>query len=181
MPTYYDKILITKSPLVAQEAVAPVQTIQAGAVVVFMGTVREMTNGRRTVRLEYEAYESMAREQIHKLIIECRKHWPVLRASVHHRIGALELGDTAVIVAVSTPHRRDAFEAAQFLMDQLKIVVPIWKKEEWDDGSKSWIHPGLPESNDNQISSVTDTQIIDLTATVQAYANSPTLTNGTAQ
>ena len=116
--------------------------MQAGAVVLFLGTVREMTAGRQTVALDYEAFPEMAEAQMRRLIDEARTRWPVLEAGIVHRLGHLELGDVSVAVAVSTPHRHQAFEAGKFLIDQLKEVVPIWKKENWSDGTTEWVHPG---------------------------------------
>ncbi|MBL8850329.1 MAG: molybdenum cofactor biosynthesis protein MoaE [Planctomycetaceae bacterium] len=116
----------------------------AGAVVLFLGTVREMTDGRRTVALDYEAYPDMARDRMQALADDACVRWPVVAAAIVHRLGRMELGDISVAVAVSCPHRKDAFEAGRFLIDQLKAEVPIWKQENWADGSKEWVHPGAP-------------------------------------
>ncbi|MDE2507077.1 MAG: molybdenum cofactor biosynthesis protein MoaE [Planctomycetota bacterium] len=136
-------IEITSEPLDFAALAASVRTNQAGAVCVFMGTVREMTAGRRTVHLEYEAHVEMARKQMADLETEARARWPILEAALAHRVGTLELGAISVVVAVSCPHRADAFEACRWLIDELKRVVPIWKKEVWADGEQAWIHPGL--------------------------------------
>ena len=119
-----------------------VRSTQSGAVVLFMGTVREMTGGRQTVALDYEAYPQMAEAKLAELEAEARRRWPIQEVGIVHRLGHLELGDVSVAVAVSCPHRGQAFEAAKFLIDQLKIVVPIWKKENWSDGATEWVHPG---------------------------------------
>lgn len=119
-----------------------VRSDQAGAVVTFLGTVREMTEGRQTVSLEYEAYPRMAEAKLAELEAEAREKWPVIELAMVHRLGHLELGDVSVVVAVSTPHRAQAFEAARFLIDRLKEIVPIWKKEHWADGTTEWVHPG---------------------------------------
>lgn len=118
-----------------------VRSHQAGAVVLFLGTVREMTDGKQTASLDYEAYPEMAQRQLGTLLDEAHTRWPIIRAAVIHRLGHLELGDIAVGVAVSCPHRRAAFEAGQWVMDRIKEVVPIWKKENWADGSTEWVHP----------------------------------------
>ena len=123
---------------------AAVRSPQAGAVVVFLGTVREFTDGRQTVALDYDAYPEMARQQLAELVAEARARWPIVGCGIVHRLGRLELGDVSVAVAVSTPHRREAFEAGQFLIDELKVRVPIWKKENWADGQTEWVHPGGP-------------------------------------
>ena len=115
---------------------------QAGAVVLFLGTVREMTGDRRTTALDYEAYPEMARAKMQELSDQAAAKWPVIRTAIAHRFGHLELGDVSVAVAVSTPHRKDAFDAGRFLIDTLKEVVPIWKQENWADGSKEWVEPG---------------------------------------
>lgn len=121
-----------------------VATTRAGALVLFLGTVREFTDGRQTNSLDYEAYPEMARREIEKLIAETNAKWPVLRTAVVHRLGRLELGDVAVAVAVSSPHRQAAFAAAEHLMNRIKESVPIWKRERWSDGTTEWVHPGLP-------------------------------------
>jgi molybdopterin synthase catalytic subunit len=117
-----------------------VRSHAAGAVVLFLGTVREMTNGRQTVALDYEAFPEMARAKFEELLAEAREKWPIVKAAIVHRLGRLELGDVSVAVAVSTPHRQQAFEAGKFLIDRLKEVVPIWKKENWADGATEWVH-----------------------------------------
>ena len=140
-------ILLTTGPIDFAELTERVRSDQAGAVVLFLGTVREMTAGRKTVALDYEAFPAMAEAQMQRLIDEARSQWPVVEAGIVHRLGHLELGDVSVAVAVSTPHRQNAFEAGKFLIDQLKEVVPIWKKENWADGSTEWVHPGTPEGS----------------------------------
>ncbi|MFQ5732427.1 MAG: molybdenum cofactor biosynthesis protein MoaE [Planctomycetaceae bacterium] len=119
-----------------------VRSAQAGAVVLFLGTVREMTDGRQTVALDYNAYPEMANEKMAELEAEARERWPLIEAGIVHRLGHLELGDVSVAVAVSAPHRHQAFEAGRFLIDELKVRVPIWKQENWADGSTEWVHPG---------------------------------------
>jgi molybdopterin synthase catalytic subunit len=134
---------ITSEPIDVAAITARVRSNRAGAVCLFLGTVREMTAGRRTIRLEYEAYPAMASRRIAALLDEARARWPLVAAAVSHRVGLLDLGDVAVAVAVSSPHRAEAFEACRWLMDSIKHDVPIWKKEEWDDGREEWVHPGL--------------------------------------
>jgi molybdopterin synthase catalytic subunit len=114
---------------------------QAGAVILFLGTVREMTGDRRTLALDYEAYPDMAEKKMREIAGQAAARWPVIRAAVSHRLGHLDLGDVSVAVAVSCPHRHQAFEAGRFLIDTLKEVVPIWKQENWADGTKEWVHP----------------------------------------
>lgn len=134
-------ISITNDPIDYQELTESVRSTQSGAVVLFLGTVREMTDGRRTRSLEYEAYPQMAEAKLAELEAMARLKWPIDRVGIIHRVGCLELGEITVAIAVSCPHRKQAFEAGQFLIDELKVSVPIWKQETWHDGSTEWIHP----------------------------------------
>jgi molybdopterin synthase catalytic subunit len=114
----------------------------AGAVVLFLGTTRELTNGRQTVALDYEAYREMAERRLAELESEARRRWPVLECMVVHRLGRVPVAEASVAIVVSTPHRADAFAAGQWLIDALKKDVPIWKREAWADGTTEWVHPG---------------------------------------
>lgn len=134
---------ISESPLDHAALTERVRHANAGAVCTFLGTVREMTGDRRTVHLDYEAYPEMAAKKLADLEAEARRRWPVIEVALAHRVGKLELGDVSVVVAVSCPHRGDSFEACRWLIDTLKEVVPIWKRERWADGREEWIHPGL--------------------------------------
>ena len=107
----------------------------------FLGTVRELTGDKKTSSLEYEAYEEMAIIELRRLIEMAMQKWPIEKVSITHRVGHLELGEIAVGIAISTPHRKEGFDAAQYLMSQIKETVPIWKKENWADGSTDWVHP----------------------------------------
>ncbi len=135
-------ISLTETPIDYHALTESVRSPNSGAVVLFLGTVREMTGGRRTVALDYEGYPAMAEVKLAELEAAARSRWPVDRIGIVHRLGHLELGDISVAVAVSCPHRAQAFEAGKFLIDELKVSVPIWKKENWDDGSTEWVHPG---------------------------------------
>ncbi len=135
-------ILLTQDVIDYHRLTEDVRSNDAGAVVLFLGTVREMTHGRQTLALDYEAFPEMAVAKMNELEAEARQRWPVVNAGIIHRLGHLELGDISVAVAVSCPHRKDAFDAGRFLIDRLKEVVPIWKKENWSDGSTEWVHPG---------------------------------------
>jgi molybdopterin synthase catalytic subunit len=123
-----------------------IRSNRAGAVVLFLGTVREMTNGRQTTSLDYDAYPEMAEAKMTELINEAREKWPIEQIGIIHRLGYLQLGDISVAVALSCPHRHQAFEAGRFLIDELKVRVPIWKKEHWADGTTEWVHPGAESS-----------------------------------
>jgi molybdopterin synthase catalytic subunit len=120
-----------------------VSSPEAGAVVLFLGTTRQHTAGRETESLDYECYADMARAKLGELEVEARRRWPIVECAIVHRVGHLEIGEASVAVAVSTAHRQAAFEAGQWLIDTLKQVVPIWKQENWSDGTTQWVHPGL--------------------------------------
>jgi molybdopterin synthase catalytic subunit len=120
-----------------------VRSDQAGAVVTFLGTVRDMTDGKRTASMEYEAYPEMAERKMREIEAEARERWPIVDAALVHRVGHLELGEVSVAIAVSCPHRDQAFEACRYLIDRVKEMVPIWKRENWVTGDSDWIHPGL--------------------------------------
>jgi molybdopterin synthase catalytic subunit len=134
---------ITEGPIDFEAVTERVRSDLAGAVCLFLGTVREMTGDRRTSSLDYEAYPGMAQKKMEELEAEARRRWPVIEAAIVHRVGHLELGEISVAVAVSTPHRRHSFEACRWMIDTLKEVVPIWKKEVWADGTEEWVHPGM--------------------------------------
>ena len=135
-------IELTNSPIDTAALLEHVTSPQAGAVVLFLGTVREITAGRRTIALDYECYPDMARKKLAELEAQARSRWPIIECAIVHRLGHLELAEASVAVAVSTPHRQDAFAAGKWLIDTLKEVVPIWKKEHWDDGTTQWVQPG---------------------------------------
>ena len=120
-----------------------VRSNRAGAVCTFLGTTRELTEDRRTAHLDYECHPSMAAKKLAELEADARERWPLVEVAIAHRVGRVELGEISVVVAVSAGHRREAFEACQWLMDTIKAIVPIWKKETWADGSEDWVHPGL--------------------------------------
>jgi molybdopterin synthase catalytic subunit len=112
-----------------------------GAVVTFLGTVRDLTDGRTTTALDYEAYPEMALKKMAEIEQDTRSRWPVGDMMMVHRLGHLDVGEVSVAVAVSCPHRAQAFEACRYAIDRLKEIVPIWKKENWGDGTSEWIHP----------------------------------------
>jgi molybdopterin synthase catalytic subunit len=136
-------IEICSAPIDHAAVTEQVRSHQAGAVCTFLGTVREMTAERRTVSLDYEAYPEMALKKLAELEAEARSRWPIIELALIHRVGHLDLGEVSVVVAVSCPHRHQAFEACRWLIDTLKEVVPIWKRENWADGTEEWVHPGI--------------------------------------
>jgi molybdopterin synthase catalytic subunit len=140
---------LTYDPIEPDAVLREVSDRQAGAVVLFLGVTRELTGDRRTESLDYECYPAMARKKLADLEAEARRRWRIANCAIVHRLGRLEVGETSVAIAVSTPHRQEAFAAGQWLIDTVKQVVPIWKKENWADGSSQWIHPhtdGQPEA-----------------------------------
>jgi molybdopterin synthase catalytic subunit len=130
--------VITAAPLDPAPLVALVQTPADGAVVTFAGVARDNFGGRATARLSYEAYTEMAVPVLRQIASEAQARWEIGRVAVHHRIGVLEIGETAVLVVVAAPHRHAAFEAAEYIMDRIKEIAPIWKREHWADGTEEW-------------------------------------------
>ncbi|HBI46086.1 MAG TPA: molybdopterin converting factor [Planctomycetales bacterium] len=112
-----------------------------GGVVLFLGMVRSLTDGRVTAALEYEAYSAMAEKKLAEIEQEARRRWPIGEMALVHRLGRLGVGEVSVAAAVSCPHRAEAFEACRFAIDRLKELVPIWKQENWADGTSEWVHP----------------------------------------
>jgi molybdopterin synthase catalytic subunit len=131
-------IKITEKPIDIQKVIDTASSLGAGAVNVFVGTVRNNAHGKNVLWLEYEAYESMAVSEIRKIIEEASHRWPLLGWAVSHRIGTLKPGEVSVVVAVSSPHRKQAFEACEYIIDTLKEKAPIFKKEIFEDGEE-WV------------------------------------------
>jgi len=117
---------------------AAVRSSGAGAVVTFTGTVRDQSHGRTVRALVYEVYGAMAQRQMENLAQEARSRWPITDLAIVHRTGTLAVGDVSVVIAVGSPHRAEAFDACEWLIDELKRSVPIWKKEVYTDG-ESWV------------------------------------------
>jgi molybdopterin synthase catalytic subunit len=125
------------APLPVDTALTWAGQPDCGAVVLFSGTVRDHAEGRPGVTsLEYEAYEDEVESRLSAIAAEARRRWPALgRIALLHRVGALAVGETSVVVVVSSPHRPEAFDAARFCIDTLKETVPIWKRETWEGGT----------------------------------------------
>jgi molybdopterin synthase catalytic subunit len=134
-------IELTREPIDCNSLLAKATRSEAGAVLLFLGTTRELTDGRRTVALDYEAYDEMAEKKLAELEAAARRRWPLVECSIVHRLGKVPLAEASVAIVVSTPHRADAFAAGQWLIDTLKRDVPIWKQEHWADGKSEWVHP----------------------------------------
>jgi molybdopterin synthase catalytic subunit/molybdopterin converting factor small subunit len=129
---------LVESPIDVDRLLRRVRHPNAGAVVLFLGTVRDNAEGPHVRYLDYEAYDRLARAEMDRIAEEVTGRWPVLGVALEHRVGRLEVGEVSVAVAVSAPHRREAFEAGRFAIDTLKTRVPIWKKEVWEGGSR-WV------------------------------------------
>lgn len=139
-------IQLTHGPIDTNGLIQTVRSPAAGAVVLFLGTARETSGGRETTALEYECYPEMAQAKLAELERDAQARWPLVQCAVVHRLGRLAVGEIAVAIAVSSAHREPAFQAGQWLIDRIKDVVPLWKKEIWADGTSEWIHPGLDTS-----------------------------------
>jgi molybdopterin synthase catalytic subunit len=135
---------VTPDPLDPAALVAAVRRDDAGAIALFYGIVRNENLGRRVQYLEYDAYPEMAVKKMREVAAEVRARFPVAEVGVLHRTGRLEIGETSLLVAVSSAHRKEAFEACHYAVDRIKQVVPIWKKEVWEDGSE-WIEGHVPD------------------------------------
>ncbi len=136
-------IELTTEPIDYHRLTESVRDHAAGAVTLFLGTVREFTRGVQTSWLEYEAYPDMARASMAELEAEAAEKFTVTKIAISHRTGPMALGEISVAIAVSSPHRDQAFEAGRWLIDTLKERVPIWKKEHFADGREEWQHPGM--------------------------------------
>jgi MoaE-MoaD fusion protein len=144
-----DVIRLVREPIAPDALVRHVRAAEDGAVVTFDGCVRNHSHGRRTLYLDYEAYESMALEKIREIAQQIHEKFPIHRVAIVHRLGRLDIGETSVFIAVSSPHRPAAFDACRYAIDTLKRTVPIWKKEYFEDGAV-WadgeIPPAPPET-----------------------------------
>lgn len=138
-----DVILLVRERINTPELVAKLKAPEDGAVVVFDGFVRNSFKGQRTLYLEYESYEAMAYAKMREIGAEIHAKFPVHRLAIVHRLGRLEIGETSVVIVVTSPHRAAAFDACRYGIDTLKRVVPIWKKEYfaggaiWAEGEKA--------------------------------------------
>ena len=145
---------VVDRPLNIQDYIDQVLHAGAGAVTTFTGHVREWMNGVRTLYLAYEAYVPMAEQLLAQIGSEIEERWPGTKAAIGHRIGELHISDIAVVIAVSSPHRKAAYEANEYAIERIKEIVPIWKKEIWEDG-EAWIGDQTkkpePKSSSNHV------------------------------
>lgn len=141
LPGPNPRIIITDEPLDADRVTQMVMSTANGGVVTFQGITRDQTGGRTVVRLDYEAYPEMAHKMLQQIFDEVEERWGITDMALAHRIGRLELGEASLVVAVGAAHRAEAFAAAMYAVDRLKEIVPIWKKEFFEDGSV-WVGLG---------------------------------------
>jgi molybdopterin synthase catalytic subunit len=138
--TLQDSFKVSFAPLSLDEVYQQANNPGNGAIVVMSGTVRNQTEGKPVLFLEYQAYEPMALNIFRQIAVEIRQRWTdTKRVAIHHRTGRLQIGDISVLVAVGCPHRAEAFAACRYAIDTLKHQAPIWKKEYWADGSSDWV------------------------------------------
>jgi molybdopterin synthase catalytic subunit len=142
-PAQNDVFFLTRETIDAAALAEQVRAPEDGAIVTFDGFVREQSHNRRTLYLDYEAYESMARTKMQEIAGQIHEKFAIHRVAIVHRLGRLEIGETSVFIAVSAPHRAAAFDACRFAIDTLKRTVPIWKKEYFEDGAV-WADGELP-------------------------------------
>ena len=135
-----DLVAVSASPIDATALLAHVEDPSCGAVVLFLGVVRDHSPGgiNDVTHLEYETYGEVVEDKIAEIVAETRQKWPVVKVAAVHRVGELGVGETSVGIAVSSPHRTDAFPAGRYLIDELKSRAPIWKKEHWPGGAE-WV------------------------------------------
>ncbi|MEZ6089660.1 MAG: molybdenum cofactor biosynthesis protein MoaE [Pirellulaceae bacterium] len=114
---------------------------ESGAHSLFLGTTRRTTQSRQTEYLVYDAYRPMAKSELSRLAGEAFERWSLKRLVIVHRLGRVDLGEASIAIGASAPHRKAVFESIPWLMDQIKSCVPIWKQENWSDGTSEWVHP----------------------------------------
>lgn len=145
------QVAIGSSPLDVAEVVrlaTPGEVVsREGAVVIFLGTVRGDRDGRRVAWLDYEAYDALAVKVFRRLLDEAREHWPAARVAVHHRTGRVLPGEASVVIAAAAPHRAEAFAACRYVIERVKQVAPVWKRECFEDGA-SWVEGATADPAD---------------------------------
>ncbi len=142
---------LTENTIDTDSLLKSVMRPECGAALLFVGSTRQWTNQLETVFLEYDAYHSMARLEMEKLEEEAKERWTVREVRIVHRLGRVDIGEVSIAIAVSSPHRAEAFEAGQWLIDEFKKRVPIWKKEHWRNDGAQWIHPLTLEHNQSDL------------------------------
>ena len=131
-------IYITPDPSSEVEITETVRKNSNGAVITFLGTTRDFSEGRSVLYLEYEAYQPMAENMLERIIKEVKEKWNITEMSIAHRVGTLQVGEISLIVAIGSPHRKEAINAMDYTINRIKKIVPIWKKE-FFEGGEVWI------------------------------------------
>ena len=139
--------LITSAPLDQHAIVSALDATGVGAVAVFLGLVRDHNKGRKVLHLEYEAYEALALRGLDLIVAEAREKWPEVRLAIHNRIGRMEIGEASVVIAAASPHRAEAFQACRYVIERVKQIAPIWKRERFE-GGEEWIEGAVADPSD---------------------------------
>jgi molybdopterin synthase catalytic subunit len=142
-----ERFAIVEGPLDPAALAATVGSASCGAIATFVGTVRELNLGRRVERLEYEAYAPLAVRVFERIAAEAAARWPDAAIAVHHRVGALSIGDASVVVVAASPHRAQAFAASRYAIERVKQIAPIWKRE-YFEGGDVWIEGATADPDD---------------------------------
>ena len=142
---------ITKSPIEPREVLSQVGAQEDGAVAMFLGIVRNSNGGRPVSGMEYEGYAEMAREQLAEIVAEAAERAQTDRLAAVHRLGALGVGEVSVAIAVSTPHRRQAFDAARYVIEEIKQRLPVWKREHYLDRDAEWLGGHVPVAHGGEV------------------------------
>jgi len=129
---------ITPNPLYPEQLINKIRKNSHGAVVTFIGTVRGSSEDKKVLYLEYEAYEEMAQKKLQQIIDEINQKWQLQDVAISHRTGRVNVGETALVIVVAAPHRKQAFAACEYAIDRLKQIAPFWKKEVYEKG-ESWV------------------------------------------
>jgi molybdopterin synthase catalytic subunit len=132
---------IVLTPLDPSALLAEVAGVANGASIIFVGTVRDVNDGRAVSGIEYTTYETMAARELEAIVAEAASRFGTTDVVVEHRVGRLGLGEASVVIAVAHPHRAQAYDASRFIIEELKRRVPIWKREEYVDGTRAWVDP----------------------------------------
>jgi molybdopterin synthase catalytic subunit len=135
------RVAIVRTPLDPTSLLAEVASVGNGASILFVGTVRDVNDGRAVSGIEYAAYESMAMRELESIVSEAAARFDVSDIVVEHRIGQLGLGDASVVIAAAHAHRAQAYDASRFVIEEIKRRVPIWKREKYVDGTRQWVDP----------------------------------------
>lgn len=130
---------VTRTPIDPARVLRSVADPSAGGVVIFLGTVRNRSEGKEVVGLEYDVYRAMAEARMRGIELDVRRKWPVTKVSMVHRYGKLDVGEVSVAVAVSSEHRAEAFAACRYAIDAIKTTLPLWKKERLKSGREEWV------------------------------------------